>query len=243
MDVTEFEKVFEHQIEQCRATLIEKAKEYAPGDRLGNFKKAASMRGVSPREALAGMMAKHTISIYDLCGMLPCAPVEMWEEKITDHINYLVLLRALVSEEKGNAMAVAFPDSPRQKETLVYREKNAAKTPVPVAPDSGNPDAPQATAGGTGNHGGNNEGPHLINDYANLLHPGKIRAKREVRGETQYDVAKAIGVHKSAVSSWETGITVPTQNHYDALVNHFYPYWHKAVKKGLPHGQNSSKGA
>jgi hypothetical protein len=49
-------------------------------------------------EACAGMMAKHTVSIYDMCGSEEPFYAEQWDEKITDHINYLILLRAIVYE-------------------------------------------------------------------------------------------------------------------------------------------------
>lgn len=52
-----------------------------------------------PKEALAGMMAKHTISVYDMCRSGKDYPIELWNEKITDHINYLLLLKAIVEED------------------------------------------------------------------------------------------------------------------------------------------------
>lgn len=44
-------------------------------------------------------MAKHTVSIYDMSRANEAFPLELWDEKITDHINYLILLRALLVEE------------------------------------------------------------------------------------------------------------------------------------------------
>lgn len=44
-------------------------------------------------------MAKHTVSIYDMARSEETFPLEKWDEKITDHINYLILLRAVVVEE------------------------------------------------------------------------------------------------------------------------------------------------
>jgi hypothetical protein len=49
------------------------------------------------------MMAKHTISIYDMCygdRNGKTYSLELWDEKITDSINYLLLLKALVTEAK-----------------------------------------------------------------------------------------------------------------------------------------------
>ena len=91
--------VVNEQIERCRELLIVKAEEYAPEDRLANFKKAASAQGVTLKQALGGMMAKHTISIYDMIWSGEEYDFEKWEEKITDHINYLLLLNAILEEE------------------------------------------------------------------------------------------------------------------------------------------------
>jgi len=99
MTSEEFKKVTEAQIDRCLSIMCRKAEEYATEDRLHNFKNAAGMMGCDPKNALAGMMAKHTISIYDMCRSGKVYPIEMWREKITDHINYLLLLNALVEEE------------------------------------------------------------------------------------------------------------------------------------------------
>lgn len=100
MKSREFEEVIEKQMEMCFDILIEKAKEYADnGDRLHNFKYAGNLQGINPVKALSGMMAKHTISIYDMCGSEALHTREMWDEKITDSINYLLLLKALLIDE------------------------------------------------------------------------------------------------------------------------------------------------
>lgn len=94
-----FNQLFAEQVERSERVLVHKAKEYATDDRLHNFKVAAALEGCTPAKALAGMMAKHTISIYDMCESEEWYPVELWEEKITDHINYLLLLNAIIREE------------------------------------------------------------------------------------------------------------------------------------------------
>ena len=96
MRTKEFNDVLELQIDLCKRKLVEKAQEYATQDRLHNFKVAATLQGCTPIEALSGMMAKHTISIYDLCKETDEVPLHIWEEKITDHINYLILLKAVI---------------------------------------------------------------------------------------------------------------------------------------------------
>ena len=96
MTGNEFNQVLQEQIKLCVDILGSKAEEYATEDRLHNFKNAAGMMGCDPKEALAGMMAKHTISIYDMCRSGKEYPRALWEEKITDHINYLLLLKGLI---------------------------------------------------------------------------------------------------------------------------------------------------
>ena len=100
MKTEQFEKIVQEQINRCTSVLIDKAKEYATADKLHNFKVAAEMQNCTPQQALAGMMAKHTVSIYDMCNSGNDYPMELLNEKITDHINYLLLLRAVVEEEK-----------------------------------------------------------------------------------------------------------------------------------------------
>lgn len=99
MNVQKFNEIVAAQIKRSTDILCVKAKEYATEDRLHNFKTAAALEGLTPRQALAGMMAKHTVSVYDMCMSSNDFSREMWEEKITDHINYLLLLKAIVEEE------------------------------------------------------------------------------------------------------------------------------------------------
>ena len=100
-----FEKIVNRQLDVCKNILNHKGTEYggidATEDRLLFFKCAALLQGISTKEALAGMMIKHTISIYDMCKDSDHSPIEKWNEKITDHINYLLLLKAIVSEENN----------------------------------------------------------------------------------------------------------------------------------------------
>jgi len=99
MDSKTFEKLTDEQFDRCRDILCTKATEYATEDRLHNFHVAAELRGCTPEQALAGMMAKHTVSVYDMCESGEQYPIELWQEKITDSINYLLLLNAMVREK------------------------------------------------------------------------------------------------------------------------------------------------
>lgn len=98
MDSQSFNKSVQNQLMACEDTLIKKAQEYASSEnRLHNFRVASELQGVFQEQALSGMMAKHTVSIYDMTfAGITASPREIWYEKITDHINYLLILRAMV---------------------------------------------------------------------------------------------------------------------------------------------------
>lgn len=77
-----------------------KTKEYTGDDpdRLGAFKAAAALQHTTPQRALAGMLAKHIVSLYDMCFDEEAVyPMDTWNEKITDSLNYL-FLKAIVKE-------------------------------------------------------------------------------------------------------------------------------------------------
>jgi len=99
-----FNKVVSHRVNTIHSVLAAKASEYARGDRLGNFKRAASMQGVTPEKALVGMKAKHDVALQDFINDLDTGKIqcyERWNEKIGDVINYLILLDGLVQERIG----------------------------------------------------------------------------------------------------------------------------------------------
>lgn len=103
MTQAEFNLVFEKQVERCAAVLQRKTKEYTGDnpDRLSAFKVAAAMQGCKTERALAGMLAKHIVSLYDMCyADREVYEISVWEEKITDSLNYLFLLRAIIEEEQ-----------------------------------------------------------------------------------------------------------------------------------------------
>lgn len=97
-----FSQVIDEQLAYCRGLLVSKGQEYAGEnvDRLAAFKKAAVLTGGTQRAALFGMLAKHLVSVADMCNTSADFPAARWEEKITDTINYMLLLRAVVEEER-----------------------------------------------------------------------------------------------------------------------------------------------
>lgn len=95
----EFHRTMNQRLEEVSVILSKKQHEYAPDeDRLIQFRKASWILGTSPLKALAGMMSKHTTSIYMMLQEPSSYSREMWTEKITDHIAYLVLLEALLKD-------------------------------------------------------------------------------------------------------------------------------------------------
>ena len=96
-----FKIVVERRVNTCKGVLIEKAKEYARGDRLSNFKKASGAMSCTPEKALIGMLMKHIISIVDMVDDIDkeqLASRAVWDEKLGDAINYLILLDGLITE-------------------------------------------------------------------------------------------------------------------------------------------------
>lgn len=97
----EFNNIVTKQMKKCWETLFNKRNEYSvQGDRLSHFKKAAAVMDSTPEGALFGMLSKHLISLSDMCMDKRKHPKEVWSEKITDSINYLLILAAIVEEEQ-----------------------------------------------------------------------------------------------------------------------------------------------
>jgi len=103
MTPKEFEDIAAEVFITCNRILNKRKLVYSSGgDRLGNFKRAAQMtKGETPAKALVGMLKKQFVSILDYVdGNIPVDMGDI-EEKIYDSINYLVLLMAIILEERG----------------------------------------------------------------------------------------------------------------------------------------------
>ncbi len=101
MTSEEFNHLVHDRTDKIKQILASKAAEYARGDRLSNFKRAAAMMQVTPERALLGMMAKHWVSLLDMVDDLDAEKINShgkWDEKIGDSINYLILLEGLMLE-------------------------------------------------------------------------------------------------------------------------------------------------
>ena len=117
MEHQKFEKLLNATIKRVRDTLAVKNIEYASStDKLYNFKRSGERRRKTPEEALMGMAEKHFTSIEDIVGRIeaanqkrglqftirpPFLTRKKLDEKITDGINYLILLEALIKERYG----------------------------------------------------------------------------------------------------------------------------------------------
>jgi len=116
MTVNDFNIAVQTQLGLCESLLTSKGHEYAADvyttenslvkgqpepDRLLHFKKAAAIMNTTPKVALLGMLSKHIVSVSDMCTDKDTRySLEKWGEKITDSINYLLILRAIVEEEQ-----------------------------------------------------------------------------------------------------------------------------------------------
>lgn len=104
METEEFEDIIlKNRLYLTEKVLGAKADEYARGDRLSNFKKAAALLECTPEAALLGFVAKHIVALTDFVKDLETGKfqsLERWAEKTGDIINYMILLEALVVERK-----------------------------------------------------------------------------------------------------------------------------------------------
>ena len=105
MTTKELEVVFEEQVQRCREVLLQKGREYTPDeeDRFSSFKTAASLQHTTSANALLGMLSKHIVSLYDMSYVgTERFDMAAWDEKITDALNYLFILTAILKEEKSS---------------------------------------------------------------------------------------------------------------------------------------------
>ena len=108
MKFDDFDRLVEYVVrERIKGVMCKKSAEYARGgDKLYNFKRAAEVSGKTPLECLQGMKLKHDVSILDMLAdeadpSKGPHSLELWEEKISDDINYHILMLALLYEKHG----------------------------------------------------------------------------------------------------------------------------------------------
>ena len=99
MTSPDFNKVVEAQLERIKNVLVKKEAEYNLGtDRLSVFKHGAGITEETPEQVLYGFMLKHIISVTDMVNSKATYSEELWNEKITDICNYLILLQGLLRD-------------------------------------------------------------------------------------------------------------------------------------------------
>jgi len=101
MTTKEFDKVVEAELDYVKSLLCSKGAEYnlVDDDRFQVFKHAAALQQNTPKQALLGMLTKHIISIVDMINSDEKYTKERWTEKITDYLNYGLLLLGLAESE------------------------------------------------------------------------------------------------------------------------------------------------
>lgn len=105
MNRTKFDQLVQETIESTAKLLIQKGAEYAGDeDRLSNFKRGAAHIGVTPLQVALIYTSKHfdAIATYirnDARGATQILS-EPIEGRLDDLINYALLLKALIAEEK-----------------------------------------------------------------------------------------------------------------------------------------------
>ena len=95
-----FNQLVDEMLETCKQTLTKKQDEYnLDKDRLSFFKEGNELTKLSPERTLYLFMFKHIKSLADMVASEKAYSKELWEEKIKDNINYLLLLRALLEDD------------------------------------------------------------------------------------------------------------------------------------------------
>lgn len=99
MNDVRYKELISETMQNSLNTLTAKASEYArKEDMFHNFEVAAVMQDCTKEEALRGMLSKTIVSIWDMIPRADKFPDEVWQEKIGDAINYLLILSAMVKE-------------------------------------------------------------------------------------------------------------------------------------------------
>lgn len=99
MTALDFNKIVEDQLERIKTVLVKKEAEYSLNtDRMSVFKHGSGITEETPEQVLYGFMLKHIISVTDMVNSKETYSEELWNEKITDICNYLILLQGLLRD-------------------------------------------------------------------------------------------------------------------------------------------------
>jgi hypothetical protein len=137
MTVKDFEHLARKRFEHCLMLMVgPKNCEYSRNDdKLHNFKVAGRVLNQTPERALQGMWIKHLVSIFDIIddldrGILPDPAI--LAEKVTDNINYPVLLSGLLEERQGQdtGKAVGSSQMPKVDKTVKKTHSRSRKSKI-----------------------------------------------------------------------------------------------------------------
>lgn len=96
MNSTALEKIFKTRINACKDLLLSKGIEYAPkDDRLKNFYDGAELLGCTPKQYALALVTKHIIALKDHINTNNPLSDAFIDEKISDIINYMILIEAI----------------------------------------------------------------------------------------------------------------------------------------------------
>jgi hypothetical protein len=92
-------EVVERRITLIREVLAAKQREYThDGDPFANFRDAADMDDSTLEQALWGFMLKHLVVVRQMVKSGCIFPRDVWDEKLGDMVNYLILLEGIAYE-------------------------------------------------------------------------------------------------------------------------------------------------
>lgn len=118
MTPSEFKRVFDTTITELNMLLVVKGGEYAAdNDRLANFREAARRTGMTPAQVLLIYLDKHYSAICnhikDEAKGTVRAKSEPIEGRVNDMLNYLLLYKAMLSENRAVFAALNSDDGPK----------------------------------------------------------------------------------------------------------------------------------
>lgn len=120
----EFNNLIIAELAKIKATLVDKGHEYCfSNDRLDCFRKAAEINSTTVTKAVAGMMVKHTVSIYDYLNSDKVYTEAQYLEKITDNLSYLLILWAALHEDGNMDCSKSLNKQQMQKVKSVAKHK------------------------------------------------------------------------------------------------------------------------
>ena len=109
MNSKEFQDILDKQLASITSVLASKCAEYAPSDddRLHNFRVAAALHDTSVPDAAYGMALKHIVSVNDIVLSstkgVPIPDDAVLDEKFGDAINYFILIKACLIDQRNRA--------------------------------------------------------------------------------------------------------------------------------------------